>query len=380
MEPLKLGKLPQPLLQSLLSRVLPDPRVLVGPRLGEDAAVISMGEKLLVAKTDPITFATEHIGWYAVQVNANDIAMMGGEPRWFLATVLLPEGATAAVAESIFGQIESACRSLGIALVGGHTEVTQGLGRPILAGFMLGEATPDTLVTSSGAREGDDIIVTKGIAIEGTAALALEHGPILAAKGVSRDRVRRAAEYLFVPGISVVNDARVARKAGPVHAMHDPTEGGLSTGLWELAQAAGLGLEIDLAQVQVLPETREICARLGIDPLGLLASGALILASPPVSRDAILSALAGAGIPARVIGRLVAREKGFRMVGPGGERDLRLFPRDELARWLEERSPDNNNRTRIEPRLNPYRTPIEQLLKHGCREAGAAFDSGGSFS
>lgn len=339
MEPLKLGKLPPDLLQGLLSQVPPDPRVLVGPSLGEDAAVISFGQGLLVAKTDPITFATEHIGWYAVQVNANDIAVMGGEPRWFLAAVLLPEGASPETAEAIFHQVESACRSLGIGLVGGHTEVTQGLSRPIVVGSMLGEATHEALVTSAGARKGDDVILTKGIAIEGTAALALEHGPLLTARGVDAALVRRAAQYLFDPGISVVEDARVARRAGRVHAMHDPTEGGLATGLWELAQASGLGLEVDLAQVQILPETREICARLGIDALGLLASGALILASPPVSRGAILSALAGAGIPARVIGRLVAREKGFRMVGPGGERDLPLFPRDELARWLEENSP-----------------------------------------
>src|SRR3990172_4221442 len=152
MERLKLGKLPPDLLRSLLSQVPADPRVVVGPRVGEDAAVISFGEGLLVAKTDPITFASEHIGWYAVQVNANDIAVMGGEPRWFLATVLLPEGASPDLAESIFAQLESACRSLGIALVGGHTEVTQGLARPIVAGFMLGEATRETLATTSAAQ------------------------------------------------------------------------------------------------------------------------------------------------------------------------------------------------------------------------------------
>lgn len=339
MEPLKLGKLPPALLQRLLSRLPPpDPRVLVGPRLGEDAAVVSVGDRLLVAKADPITFATEQIGWYVVQVNANDIAVMGGEPRWFLATVLLPEEAPAELAEAIFAQLDQACRSLQISLVGGHTEVTQGLRRPLLAGFMLGEATAATLVTSSGGREGDDIILTKGIAIEGTAALALEHGPMLAARGVHPDLVRRASEYLFNPGISVVNEARVAQKAGAVHAMHDPTEGGLATGLWELAEAAGLGLEIDLERVRILPETQEICAHLDINPLGLLSSGALILASPPAATQAIVSALEGAGIPARAIGRLVGREKGFRVTGGAASEQLPLFARDELARWLEENS------------------------------------------
>ena len=333
---MKLGKLPPDLLRSLLSQVPADPRVVVGPRVGEDAAVISFGQGLLVAKTDPITFATEHIGWYAVQVNANDIAVMGGEPRWFLAAVLLPEGASPEMAEAIFHQVDSACRSLGIALVGGHMEVTQGLSRPIVVGSMLGEATPDTLVPSSGARKGDDVILTEGIAIEGTAALALEHGPLLAARGADPALVRRAAQYLFDPGISVVEDARVARRAGRVHAMHDPTEGGLATGLWELAQASGLGLEVDLGQVLVLPETGELCELLGIDPLGLLASGALILTCPPEATQAILSAYEDAGISAAVIGRMVEPDKGFRAVGPAGERPLPLFPRDELARWLEE--------------------------------------------
>ncbi len=336
MKPLKLGKLPPDLLRRLLSRLPLDPRVLIGPGIGEDAAVISMGDRLLVAKTDPVTFATENIGWYAVQVNANDIAVMGGEPKWFLATALLPEGATDSLVESIFTQIEAACTSLGINLVGGHTEVTQGLDRPILVGCMLGEATPETLLPTSGAELGDDIILTKGIAIEGTATLALEHGPFLSTLGVDPDLIGRAARFLYDPGISVVKDALTARRSAPVHAMHDPTEGGLSTGLFELAQASGLGLEIDVSQIPVFEETRTICDWLGLDPLGLLASGALIMASPESSRAPVIEALAHAGIPAGVIGRMVEREKGFRAAGPAGEGFLPSFPRDELARWLDE--------------------------------------------
>jgi len=318
-----------------------DPRVLVGPRIGEDAAAISMDHRLLVAKSDPITFATENIGWYAVQVNANDIAVMGGEPRWFLATTLLPEGSTARLVESIFTQIESACRSLNISLVGGHTEVTSGLDRPIVAGFMLGEALPESLTSSAGAKVGDDIILTRGIAIEGTAAVALEHGARLEALGVDPELIHRAGRLLYDPGISIVKEARVARHAAPVHAMHDPTEGGLATGLWEMAQASGLGLEIDLSHVQVFPETRALCDRLGIDPLGLLGSGALLIASPQSSRGEILWALKDEGIPARVIGSMAERDKGFRCIGPGGEHPLPVFERDELARWLDE--PGKNN-------------------------------------
>src|SRR3989337_4013021 len=129
------GKLPNDLLASLLSRVEPrDPRVIIGPGIGWDAAVIDTGgPRLLVAKTDPITFASDLIGWYAVHVNANDVACMGARPAWFLATVLLPEGAPLDLSEAVFGQVLEACDSLGVELVGGHTEFTYRLERPIVA-------------------------------------------------------------------------------------------------------------------------------------------------------------------------------------------------------------------------------------------------------
>ena len=147
------GKLPAELLERLLAGVVRrDPRVLLGPALGEDAALIDMGDRVLVAKADPVTFATDRIGWYAVHVNANDVACTGARPAWFLATILLPEGATEALAEEVFAQIEAACGALGVTLVGGHTEVTYGLERPIVAGAMLAEVAPDRVV-----RKADEI-------------------------------------------------------------------------------------------------------------------------------------------------------------------------------------------------------------------------------
>ena len=170
------GKLPLPLLERLLTRFAPhDPRIIVGPRTGEDAAVFDFGDRYLIAKTDPITFATNQIGWYAVNVNANDVAVMGGEPRWFLATVLLPAGqATAELAEAIFEQIHDACEALGVSLAGGHTEITLNLDRPIVSGTMLGEVTPDRLITTAGAQVGDVVLLVKPVPIEGTALIALE--------------------------------------------------------------------------------------------------------------------------------------------------------------------------------------------------------------
>ncbi|MDE2968816.1 MAG: AIR synthase-related protein [Chloroflexota bacterium] len=328
------GKLPVDLLARLLSGTAqPDPRVLQGPSVGADAAVIDVGDRLLIAKADPVTFATDRIGWYAVQVNANDVACMGGTPRWFLATVLLPEGAPESLAVAVHEQITAACDAIGVTLVGGHTEVTYGLTRPIVSGQMLGEATRDTVVWPGGARPGDALILTQGIAIEGTSVLAHETADALLAAGMTQAEVSAAASLLDAPGISVVRAAHAAVRAG-VTAMHDPTEGGLATGLSELAAAAKAGLEVDGAAVRVLPETSAVCRALDLDPLGLLASGSLLAAAVPERAEAVLAALAAEGIPAAIIGRVTEASAGLRLRTPDGLCDLPGYPRDELARYL----------------------------------------------
>jgi hydrogenase maturation factor len=330
-----LGKLPAEHLARLLARYAPsDERVVLGPGVGHDAAVISFGDRYLVAKTDPITFASDEIGWYAVHVNANDVACTGATARWFLATLLLPEAHTdAALVDTIFDQIARACAELGVELVGGHTEITHGIDRPIVVGCMLGEVAPERLVRPDGARQGDALLVTKGIAVEGTAIIAREKNSGLA--GLDGSLLERCRGFLYDPGISVVRDAAVATAAGEVHVMHDPTEGGLATGLWELAEAAGAGLEVDEAAIPVLPETRTLCAQLGLDPLGLIASGALLLAVAPEGAAAILAALDEAGIAAARIGRVVEREHGLVLRSATGERSLPRFKRDEITRLFE---------------------------------------------
>jgi hydrogenase maturation factor len=333
---LDLGKFPPDLLQRLLAKVdIADPRVLAGPRPGADAAVIRTGSGLLVAKSDPVTFAADRIGWYAVQVNANDLACMGATPRWFLATLLVPQRFSPAEAEAVFDQVLEACQALGVALVGGHSEVTYGLDRPIVAGSMLGEVDPDRLVPSGGAQEGDSIVLTKGVAIEGTALLAREQAEALRRAGVPDAAIARAAGLLDRPGISVVKDARIACAAAQVHALHDPTEGGLATGLRELALAAGLGLAVEEGSIPVLPECQTVCQALGLDPLGLLASGSLLITLPAGQVPALLSALEREGIPGFEIGQILAAEEELIMFGRHGEAPLPQFPRDELARFLD---------------------------------------------
>ena len=332
---MRAGKLPLELLSELLDKVdVSDPRVYLGPKVGEDAALLDFGDRYLVAKTDPITFATDLIGWYLVQVNANDIAVMGATPRWLMATLLLPEGTPQQAVEHIFDQLLEACDTLSITLVGGHTEVAYDLPRPIAIGAMLGEVAKDRVVLTSGAKPGDSIVLTKGVAIEGTALLAREASEALRAAGVKLDLIERSKDLLLKPGISVVRDATIACDTVEVHAMHDPTEGGLATGLMEMAMAANVGLTVEAELIPTLPECETVSAALGLNPLGLIASGALLAAVAPGDAPRLIEALAHEGIPAHEIGRITPRDEGLKIRDSDGVRDLPTFERDELARFF----------------------------------------------
>ena len=328
------GKLPANVLQQLLSRyTTTDPSVIVGPGIGQDAAILDLGDRYLVAKTDPVTYATDEIGWYAVHVNANDVACCGATPRWFLATVLLAEGkATQELTEAIFGQISQACRQLGVSWCGGHTEVVYGLPRPIVVGQMLGEVAPGAYLTSSGAKPGDVLILTKSIAIEGTALIVREKKEQLP-DVLSDDELLYCANLLHEPGISVLRDAHLAVAAGGVHALHDPTEGGVATGLWELAQSSGVGLVIEQQQLPLLPQCERLCRHFALDPLGLIASGSLLIAAEKDRADATLRRLGGAGIAATLIGDVVPVAQGCSLrLADGSLGPLPTFPSDEITR------------------------------------------------
>ena len=328
------GKLPLDLLSQMLSGIQArDPRVVLGARAGEDAALIDIGDRYLVAKTDPITFATDLIGWYMVQVNANDLAAMGATPRWLLATLLLPEGTSPEQAQAIFTQILDACAELDITLIGGHTEITYDLPRPIAIGALLGEVEKDRVVLTSGAMPGDAIILTQGIAIEGASILAREAAGALADAGVSPELIRRAQELLFAPGISVAKAAAIACEIG-VNSMHDPTEGGLATALREIAAAADIGVAVRADSIPVLPECRAICQALALDPLGLIASGALLATLPQDRAARLIEALRQAGIPAAQIGSATPPAEGLTLIRGDDRHPLPEFERDELARYL----------------------------------------------
>jgi len=309
------GKLPHQVLERLIGQYTrPDPRLVVPPGLGEDAAVIEFGDRYLVAKTDPITFATEDIGWYAIHVNANDIASMGAVPRFFLAAIVVPEDqATEALIESIFRSIHQAAAELDITVCGGHTEITHGIDRPIVVGQMLGEVGRDELVRSSGLVPGDVVLLTKGMAIEATAIIAREKRAELVERGYDEAALARCAAYLTDPGISVIAEARLATAAGQVHAMHDPTEGGVATGLMEIAAASGVGLEVLEEGLHTSDDSDRLCREFGLDPFGVISSGALLIGCPAADEAAIVAALGGQGIEARRIAAVRAPDFGLQM-------------------------------------------------------------------
>jgi hydrogenase maturation factor len=331
---LPLGKLPPELLARMIARApVTDARVVVGPGLGFDCAVVAPSGDLLVLKSDPITFASDEIGWYLVQVNANDLATTGAVPRWLLLTMLLPEGATTPeLVERTSGQVQAACAELGIAVIGGHTEITYGLDRVIVVGTMIGEVAAERLVTPAGAQAGDRLLLTKGVPIEATALLAREF-PERLAGALSEAELAEAQGYLRTPGLSVVREAALAMRAGHVTAMHDPTEGGLAGALWELAEAAGKGLRVNPTRVPVPPLAGRVCAALGLDPLAAIASGALLLAAPGSDAAAIQAALRAEGIVCAEIGTV---EEGPPAVWLGeGRKALARPARDEVARLFE---------------------------------------------
>jgi hydrogenase expression/formation protein HypE len=330
---LPIGKLPSDILAKMLKAYTSlDERVKVGPSIGEDAAAVDMGDRYLLLTTDPITFVAEDIGTYTVRINANDIATMGGNPLWLLASILLPEKHTTnELVEEIFRQLSFACKEIGVSLCGGHTEITPGIDRVIVVGAMIGEVKKDGLITTSGAKTGDDILLTKAIAIEGTSVIARQKGKDLEAVFGS-GFVQKCKGFIKLPGISILKDAQIAGQYGDIHSLHDPTEGGLATGLFEVASAADVGLIVEEECIPVFPECRTLCRHYGLDPLGLIASGSLLIAVNPRDTAKVLEALNNNGVPATKIGKILPKEHGLRIKKRKEILELPVFERDEITK------------------------------------------------
>jgi len=337
---MKTGKLDIDILKRLLDKyTILDPRVIIGPKIGEDAAVIDLGEgadHYWVVTSDPITFTTDEIGYYGVVVNMNDIATRGAIPKWFLATLLFPEGGSdKRTIGRVFSQIHDACHRFKISFIGGHTEITPGIEKVILSGHMIGEVKKDRVVRTAGARAGDLMLLAKGVPIEGTSIIAREKESELLAEGVPRSIIEKAKAFIHNPGIEVLTAARIASDAVNVHSMHDPTEGGLINGIVEMALASGKEIEVDLGKIHIYEESRILCQEYGLNPLGVIASGALLMTASPSDLSTLQKSFRRTSIPLQVIGKVKKGRPRVLAMGEKGRKELHPFPRDEILKIYE---------------------------------------------
>jgi hydrogenase maturation factor len=231
-------------------------------------------------------------------------------------------------------QVDEAAREISVTVAGGHSEITPGLHRPIIVGSMIGEVAFGRYISTAGAKPGDKVILTKTVGLEGTAVLAHDLHEKLA-RLLGDDIIQRAR--MFSRRISVVRDAMIAMRTGGVHAMHDPTEGGIICGLWELGEASRTGMVVEEARITVAPETESVCNALELDPLRVLSSGSLLIAAKLGNANRIIRALRRSGIPAFIIGKITKPEEGRIFVKRDGTR-AKLEPpaRDELYKVLDE--------------------------------------------
>lgn len=327
---MKIGKVPENILKRSVFKQIHTKRseVILGAGVGEDCAAVKLAEdEIFVMSTDPITGTAKDIGTLAIQITINDLASSGAEPVGVLLTILLPEKIAESDLKKMMAQVEEACAEANVQIMGGHTEVTGAVNQPILTVCGVGKVKDGHLISTAGARAGMDILATKWIGIEGTAILAKEKEREL--------RTRFSASFVETAKrldthISVLAEAKVAVLSG-VSAMHDVTEGGIFGALWEMAEASGVGLEIELKRIPIRQETVEVCEFFGVNPYQLISSGCMLMAA--VDGNLLVRELRQAGIPATIIGK--ATEGKDRILLNEGERRFLEPPKtDELYKVL----------------------------------------------
>ncbi len=330
--PLPVGKLPPEFLGVGLTGIaLTDPAVLIGAGIGEDAAAIDVrAAEVLVLAADPITMAADSLARYVVLANANDVATSGATPRWLLSTLLFPCGTSASEILAVMRDIQAVCAECGISLCGGHTEITDAVSRPLAVGTVAGTAVAAELLDKRQMREGDLVLLTKGVAVEGTGLLAREFGGRLTKAGITAAEIAKAARFL--DRIGILEEARVARSFRGVSALHDVTEGGLATAVRELGAAGGRRLRLHMEKIPVYPQTRRVCEALGLDPLGLIGSGSLLITCSPSDAGSLVTAMGAAGIEITEIGEVLGLGEGIEALKEGASVEWPLFTRDEVSR------------------------------------------------
>lgn len=325
---LAIGKIPPETLEKIVySRIgHRNPRLLLGPGIGRDVAAVEY-DRTLVFTCDPITGTSTHIGEHSVYINANDVATAGARPVWYLCTILLPPRTTESSLSGIMKGIDLACKRLGVSVVRGHTEVTRGLDRPVISGFMIGELK-GRLFRAEDVHIGDVILLTKAAGIEGTSILASDYERRL--KTLPRGLIRKAQH--FSRQISIVREALAMSKVGGVRLMHDPTEGGVLNACWELSASSGLGIEIWADKIPVMPPTETICRTLNLDPLKLMSSGCLLAVVAPSSVNRAEKTLRKLRVRVTNIGKIRSAPDGRTFTRNGVVSELIPVPQDELYR------------------------------------------------
>jgi HAD superfamily hydrolase (TIGR01509 family) len=331
-QPLSGGKLPNKFLEEFLDQFdFNDPSILIRPNVGEDFAAVDVNnEEVLILKTDPITFATDSIGSYAVLVNANDIATSGAVPRWFLTTLFFPRGITAFDIWKVMHELKTVCQKWNITLCGGHTEITDAVTRPVVTGLMAGTVSKKDLIDKRHMKSGDKILLTKGIAVEGTAIIAREFEVKLKRLGMSESEIETCKQFLSQ--ISILKEAQIAASFKGVSAMHDITEGGLSTAVEELSVAGRHRVRIEMDKIPVYPQTQRVCQLLGIHPLGLIGSGSLLICCRQNCCERLTEKIRAAGLHTACIGEVLQEGRGIEVIQDGESAEWPHFEVDELTR------------------------------------------------
>lgn len=328
---MKIGKVPENVLKrSVLKQIKTKrPEVLVGAGVGEDCAAIALGpDEVMVLSTDPITGTTQDIGRWAVMVSANDVASSGAEVMGMMVCAMLPPDITEQEIRAVMEQIETSCEELQIQVVGGHTEITDAVTRPVLTITGIGKVKKDRLLATKGARPGQDVVITKWVGLEGTSILAKEREQMLLEK-FPRHLIEEAKSYEQM--MSVIPEAAIAVKSN-VSAMHDITEGGVFGALWEMAESAGVGLTIDLKKLPIKQATVEICNFFDINPYEMMSSGSMLMAAD--NGHDLVRELEKANIHGVVVGKVT--DSNDRVVVNGDETRFLEPPKtDELYKALQ---------------------------------------------
>ncbi|MCP4682688.1 MAG: HAD-IA family hydrolase [Desulfobacterales bacterium] len=330
--PLSPGKLPSDFLAAYLEGIeFNDPSLLIPPGIGEDTAAVDVEkEDVLILKSDPITFVTQNLGYYSVLINANDIATSGATPRWFLSTLLFPPGILLSRVLEVMNDLMETCQQLGITLVGGHTEITDSVTRPIVSGMLAGTVKKSSLMDKKKIRPGDRILLTKKVAVEGTAIIAGEFGETLKKLGMKDQEIQASMDFLS--SISVLKEAEIAGNHEGVTAMHDVTEGGLSTALYELSKAGDHRIHVRMDDIPYYAETEKVCQLLDIHPLGLIGSGSLLISCRKKTYQALIKKIKDAGIHVTCIGEVGKQGVGIKATLNGCKTSWPEFEVDEITR------------------------------------------------